>query len=169
MPVEHCQKPDVVCKVTLSFLTHISPDTALLQNICSGWHPQQHHTLDSGEKLWKPFQNPDSNLNISLVGFRWVAVFGAEHPQPNTPVWELAGKWCELGKKEPIHFTRRGFGQKQHHSLNERLAWSGWEWRNSGAFSNPCGTPEYSYPRLPLFYVGRIKINAPLSSPTLSL
>lgn len=28
---------------------------------------------------------------------------------------------------------------KQQHSLNERLAWSSWEWKNSRAFSTRVG------------------------------
>lgn len=43
------------------------------------------------------------------------------------------------------------------------LEWLGVE--EQWGFSNPCGTPEHAYPRLPLFYVGRIKINAPFSLP----
>lgn len=46
------------------------------------------------EKLWEA-ATPDSNLNRSLAGFRWVAVFGAGHPQLNIPVW--GADWEEVG------------------------------------------------------------------------
>lgn len=171
MPVVRCQEPYVVCKVTLSSLTHISPDTALLQNICSscsllGWHPQQHHTLDSGEKLWEAFHNSDSNLNRSLAGFRWVAVFGAGHPQLNTPVWELAGKKWELGKKGPIHFTR---------SRNSTTVWmkgllgvvgSG---GTVGLFLTRVGPQSIHTPGFPFSMWAESKSTLPFHLPTLSL